>query len=156
MAESKYGKYIITELKQDIVEAPWSPPVSSVSKGKGGRLLFLDSEVVKGAFYLECVWIMPRTLQKAEDQPKEVTVKPHAHEYDEVLCFFGTNPDDFYDLGGEVELWLGDEKHTITKSCIVFIPAGLQHCPLSFIRVDRPIFHFTSGPGKMYFDADKA
>ena len=26
-------------------------------------------------------------------------------------AFFGTNPDDFYDLGGEVELWLGDEKH---------------------------------------------
>ena len=59
MAESKYGKYIVTELKRNIVEAPWSPPVSAAGKGKGGRLLFLDNEVVDGAFYLECVWIMP-------------------------------------------------------------------------------------------------
>jgi mannose-6-phosphate isomerase-like protein (cupin superfamily) len=154
MAASKYGKYIVSELKKNIVEAPWSPPVTSVSKGKGGRLLFLDNEVVPGAFYLECVWIVP-PLGGAEARPRGVSVKPHAHDYDEVLCFFGTNPEDFYDLGGEVELWLGDEKHVITKSSIVFIPAGLQHCPLTFLRVDRPIFHFTSGPGKMYFDEKK-
>ena len=69
MAESKYGKYIITKLKQNIVEAPWSPPVASVSKGKGGRVLFLDDEVAKGAFYLECVWIMP--APKGEERPRE-------------------------------------------------------------------------------------
>ena len=49
MTESKYGKYIITELKQNIVEAPWSPLVSEVGPGKGGRMLFLDNEVVPGA-----------------------------------------------------------------------------------------------------------
>ena len=36
----------------------------------------------------------------------------------------GTNPEDFYDLGAEVELTLGGEKQTITRSCIVFIPKG--------------------------------
>jgi hypothetical protein len=151
MAESKYGKYIVTELKKNIKEAPWSPPVTSVSKGKGGRLFFVDNEVAPGAFYLECVWIMPAPKGESAKVPPRVSVKPHTHDYDEVLSFFGTNPDDFYDLGGEVELWLGDEKHMLTKSCIVFIPKGLQHCPLTFHRVDRPIFHFTSGPGRMYF-----
>jgi len=141
---TKYGKYIISHLKENIVEAPWSPPVSRAEKGKGGRLLFLDDEVVKGAFYLECVWIMPPGR-------KGVSVKPHTHDYDEVLTFFGTNPEDFYDLGGELELYLADEQHIINRSSIVFIPAGLQHCPLTFRRVDRPIFHFTSGHGKMYF-----
>ncbi len=149
MAESKYGKYIVTELKKDVVEAPWSPPPSQVSKGKGGRLLFLDNEVVPGANYLECVWIMP--FPKDAPPRSEPAVQAHKHDWDEILCFFGTNPDDFYDLGAEVELWLEDEKHIITKSCIVFIPAGLQHCPLQFHRVDRPVFHFTSGPGRMYF-----
>ena len=149
MAESKYGKYIVTELKQNIVEAPWSPPPSEVSPGKGGRILFLDNEVAPGAFYLECVWIMPRSEDEAER--KGAGVKPHTHDYDEVLCFFGTDPADFRNLNAEVELWLGDEKHIITKSCIVFIPKGLQHCPLKFHRIDKPVFHFTSGPGKMYF-----
>ncbi len=36
--------------------------------------------------------------------PKRVSVQPHKHDYDEVLCFFGTDPEDFYNLNGEVEL----------------------------------------------------
>jgi hypothetical protein len=152
MAESRYGKYIVTELKRNIVEAPWSPPASEAGKGRSGRILFLDSELVPGAFYVECVWIIPPQGKspETEDRPRGAAVKPHTHDYDEVIGFFGTNQDDIHDLGGEVELWLGDEKHTITKSCMVFIPAGLQHCPLSYLKVDRPIFHFTAGPGKMY------
>jgi hypothetical protein len=38
---------------------------------------------------------------------------------------------------------------------MVFIPAGLQHCPVNFKRIDRPIFHFTSEPGKMCVDEKK-
>ena len=60
MATSKYGKYIISELKQPAEEAPWNPPVTAAGKGKGGRVLFLDSNNVPGAFYMECVWVMPR------------------------------------------------------------------------------------------------
>jgi hypothetical protein len=155
MAESKYGKYIVSALKENIVEAPWSPPVSPVSKGKGGRLLFLDNDMVPGAFYLETVWIVPPPGTEGKPRTGGVSVQPHKHDYDEVLCFFGTNPEDFYDLGGEVEFWIEDEKHIITKSSIVFLPAGTMHCPLTFLRVDRPIFHFTSGPGRMYFNPDE-
>ena len=149
MAKSKYGKYIVTELKQNIIEAPWSPPLmpAGTEGRRGGRILFLDNEAVEGAFYLECVWVMPRPRGELGSGG----TKAHKHDYDEVIAFFGTNPDDFYDLGAEAELWLGDEKHIINKSCIVFVPKGLQHCPLRFTRVDRPVFHFTTGPGKMYF-----
>ena len=83
-------------------------------------------------------------------EPKSVA-EPHRHNYDEVLCMFGTNPEDPYDLGGEVEFWLEDEKNILTRSCIIFIPKGLQHCPLIYRRVDRPIFNFTTHHGKMYF-----
>ncbi len=147
MAEKKYAKYIVTDLKKDIVEAPWSPPLSAAGNGKGGRLLFMDGEVVPGAFYLETVWVTPR---KQGEFPEKMT-KPHTHDYDEVLGFFGTNSDDIHDLGAEAELWLDDEKHILTKSCMVFIPKGLRHCPLRFVRVDRPVFHFSSSGAGMYF-----
>jgi hypothetical protein len=149
MAGSKYGKYIVTELKQNIAKSPWAPPtpVQPVGKGRGGRLLFLDSEVVPEAFYVETAWSFPR---KADEPPRTVA-QAHKHDYDEVLGMFGTNVDDPYDLCGEVEFWLDDEKHVLTKSCIIFIPKGLQHCPLIYRRVDRPIFNFTTGPGRMYF-----
>jgi hypothetical protein len=147
MAEKKYAQYIVTDLKKNIVEAPWNPPPSEAGKGKGGRILFLDNEVAPGAFYVECVWALPRS---PEESARKVP-QPHTHDYDEVLAFFGTNPDDIHDLGAEVELWLGDEKHILTKSCMVFIPKGLQHCPMKFLRIERPVFHFSAGPGKKYF-----
>ena len=33
---------------------------------------------------------------------------------------------------------------------LLFVPAGMKHCPLILKRVDRPIFHFTTVPGGQY------
>jgi hypothetical protein len=143
---TKYGKYIVTELKQNILEADWTPKgIKGASKRKGGRVLFLDSEVVPGAFYVETVWLYPHP-----GAPSGPPTEPHKHDWDEILGFFGTNMDDPYDLGGEIELWLEDEKHILTKTCIVFVPKGMMHCPLVVRKIDRPIFEFTTGPGTMY------
>jgi hypothetical protein len=145
---SKYGKYIVTELKSSIDEASWTNPeaVRTASKGPGGRVLFLDNDVVPGAFYVETVWSPPVGIIK---EPRSVA-EPHRHDYDEVLAMFGTDLNHPYELYGEVEFWLGDEKHVLTKTCIIFIPKGLMHCPLIFKRIDKPIFNFTTHHGKMY------
>jgi hypothetical protein len=153
MATSKYGKYIINKLQHPKEEAPWNPPVSEAGKGTSGRVLYLDNDVVPGAFYMECVWIMPRPALTKEgiEAAKKRGPGPHSHELDEVIAFFGTNHEDPHDLGAEVELWLGDEQHIINKSSLVFIPAGLKHCPLIFRKVERPVFHYTTFAGKSYF-----
>jgi len=75
---------------------------------------------------------------------------PHTHDADEIIGFFGNNPQDPYDLGGEIEFWLEDEKHILTKSCLIFVPRGMKHCPLILRRVDRPIFHFTTVTSGQY------
>ena len=108
--------------------------------------------MVPGAFYVETVWVTPHEKRSMETVfPGGDPVEAHSHDFDELIGFFGTDPADSYNLGGEVELWLDDEKHEIDRSCIVYVPAGLKHCPLRFHRVDRPIFYFTAGPGGMYF-----
>ena len=76
-----------------------------------------------GAYYLETC-MMLRTGSTPDLQ------EPHSHDFDEYLVFLGTDPDDHFDLGGEVELWVGDEKRLLTRSCAVFVPAGVPHCPL--------------------------
>jgi hypothetical protein len=67
--------------------------------------------------------------------------QPFAHEFDELLCFFGGNPLDIREFGGEIELYLGDEheKHIINNTCVVYIPKGLPHGPINFKRIDKPI-----------------
>jgi mannose-6-phosphate isomerase-like protein (cupin superfamily) len=80
--------------------------------------------------------------------------EPHTHDFDEYLVFLGTDPDDHFDLHGEVELWVGDEKRMLTRSCAVFVPAGVPHCPLVVHRVDRPFIFFTTGNGFDYARGD--
>lgn len=65
---------------------------------------------------------------------------PHTHDYDQYLCYLGT-PEDIRVFDGEVEIWLGEEmeKHTMTEPTVVYVPAGLQHCPMNFKRIDKPM-----------------
>ena len=65
----------------------------------------------------------------------------HTHNNEEILCFIGGNPRDITDLGAEVEISLGPEheKHVITQTACVSIPANLAHCPLNIRKVDKPI-----------------
>jgi mannose-6-phosphate isomerase-like protein (cupin superfamily) len=142
MAETKYGKYIICDDS--------ARPSRDIRTGEAFLkelpriavpVSYLDNKSLGSSFYAECMW-----YHTASD----VQVEPHVHDFDEVLAFFGSDPADFHELRGEIELWLGDEKHILTKSCMVYIPKGLQHCPLVFRRVDRPIFHFSAGPTLAY------
>jgi hypothetical protein len=153
MPKMKYDKLIVTELKHPTSEPSWNPPMSSAGSGQGGRVLYLDSQILPGAFYMETVWIMPRPrLSPAQyEERKKVSPGPHSHDYDEIIAFIGSDPMNPHDLNAEVELWLGDEKHNITKTALVFIPVGLKHAPLVFLEVRKPVFHYTTGPGKMYY-----
>ncbi len=142
MVETKYGKYILTKPKSDLTLPAFRRERGDIATGLKTPLIYLDDDVLKGAFYVECVWFW-----KGSDKSE---VDAHTHSFDEVITFFGTNPEDPEDLCGEVEIWLEDEKHILTKSCLIFVPKGMKHCPLVIRRVDRPIFHFTAGPAAKY------
>jgi hypothetical protein len=65
----------------------------------------------------------------------------HTHNFQEFLAWYGGNPEDPDDFGGEVVLYMGEEleKHVFTRPTIVSLPPGLVHCPLEITKVDRPI-----------------
>jgi hypothetical protein len=139
-------KYFVTELKKNLVVAPWDPVFT---EKEASRLLSLDSDVREGAFYMEMAWFWPGKWP--ETKSEQENVKAHTHEFDESIAFVGTNPENIRDLGGEVELWVNGEKNILDRSFVAFIPAGTVHGPLIIRKVNRPIFHFTSGVGKRYY-----
>ena len=99
MAETKYGKYIITEAKmpQMATPPPDAPPPPPPGERSGSIIIYVDDTVIKGAFYLNCALIW-----KASDQGSPGIVHSH-DDYDEYVGFIGSNPDDPHDLCGEVE-----------------------------------------------------
>lgn len=140
MAETKYGKYILTELKLPKFIEERQPPEPEKYTN---RILFLDNEAIEGAFYLSSAWYLKYT-------DKQNSPPPHTHDYDEVVAFLGSDPYNPLDLGGEIEFWLDGEQHIITRSCLIFIPKGLTHCPYWMRKVDRPILHFSTAPMGTY------
>jgi len=166
MAKSKYGKYICTELKKNI-ELPGYRAGEREMLGQGTvggkrrfmeHMLWLDKNVLPDAFYCEAVWFWPQAMKDMlprrpltpEEEKKNPVLAPHSHPFPELLSYFGTNPDDPSDLGGIVEFWLEDEKYVFDKSFVVYIPEGVTHCPLRTLKIERPMFHFTTGPGQLY------
>ncbi len=135
------SRYIITDMKPglEFAKPPQDLPPDASSMT---RLLWLDNEMASGAFYMECVWYGKGEGMGGPD--------PHMHDFDEVLGFIGTNRQNPRDLGGTVELWLDNEKHILRKSCLVFIPRGLKHCPMILKDLQTPVFHFSSGNGGRY------
>ncbi len=65
-------------------------------------------------------------------------VDEHVHDYDEVLIWTGSDPQNPRDLGAVLRMVIDGEEHIVTKSGSVYIPAGVRHCPLDFIEVTRP------------------
>ena len=81
----------------------------------------------------------------------------HAHNFDELFLFIGTDPHDTLNLGGEVEAWVGEgeeaEKFLFTKATSIFVPAGVVHNPVYYRRVDKPYLMVVIALVKDYFDA---
>lgn len=138
MSQPDTAKYIVTQLRmpeeKQRIESEYSKYAT--------RILWLDDEVTDGAFHMNTAWYL-KAAETLED-------RPHVHETDEIIGFFGSNPEDPHDLGGEIEIWLEDDKHVITSSAMIFVPAGMKHCPLVLTRIDRPVFHFTTVTGHKY------
>ena len=76
-------------------------------------------------------------------EPVFIDPYPHKHPADEYLGFVGApgSPFDWGDTYIEFTLGLGDEAELfiIDRPTIVRIPANTWHCPLNFIRIDKPV-----------------
>jgi len=125
MAETKYGKYIISDPKiaQQLAhhskeaEYPWKNPAE----------VYLDGDLIPGCpAWLDINWIYDTHLPSVPGW-----VKPHKHAQNEILFFLAT----------KIEISIGKgkdrEKHTFSHTTAVFIPAGLTHCPIVYKSVDK-------------------
>jgi len=76
-------------------------------------------------------------------KPYKLEMESHHHDHDEYLFFLGsTFPDLVGSFDAEIEYFLGTEyeQHIITKACVLYIPAGLEHNPCDIRKIGKPMF----------------
>lgn len=122
MTETKYGKYVIREPITKSMYDPTAAPQLAISGAKHCD----GANFSMGWSYITKPFIM--------------VDEAHIHDFDQILCFIGEDPKDVMAFDAEVELSLGEEeeKQIINTTSVVYIPKGLKHCPLNFIRVGKP------------------
>ena len=149
MAKSKYTKYVID--KDLMPPEPRAMVRAMKDQAKEGRtldrtmLLGIQDSILKGSFFDGCeiLW------QLTGNGPVSIEL-PHEHDFDEIIGFAGTNRNHPRELGGEIEFNMGGEKLTLTKTCLIFVPRGIRHCPVVLKRIDTPIFMFEAGNDRVY------
>ena len=148
--ESKYGKYFLTEDRMPPPPAAWTKAMDD--QAADGKILdrtmllgIMDSIVPGCSLFAGCeiLWGLPN------GKPVDIEI-PHTHEFDEVIGFVGTNRNYPRELGGELEFLIGGERHTVTKTCLIFVPKGVDHCPITIKRIDTPIVMFEAANDPEY------
>jgi hypothetical protein len=141
MVSGKYSKYVISQPK-------FQTELAYHDFGKTSGFTFpdevyMDGDILKEAHqWLDIMWIWempnPRNLPQA-----------HTHQFDEIVLLIGNDPTNQRDLGGEIEWTMGGgaeaQKFILTSNCLIYVPKGLVHGPMTFNRVDRPICNVAIG-----------
>jgi hypothetical protein len=135
----KYEKYIL----KDLVLPDQQQYDNEEYSKRATRILWLEDFVMQGAPSIICSWYWKAT--------EEIGTPAHRHDFDEVIGFIGSDPENPRDLCGEVEFWLEDEKYLLKNSCLIFAPKGLKHCPLRVLRVDKPILFIAVSMSTKYY-----
>ncbi|MBN1177059.1 MAG: hypothetical protein JXA51_05200 [Dehalococcoidales bacterium] len=122
MPKGNYDRYFTTEIVKDHPEGGGAHITSTRHlKDFGGGQLSID-----------CIYIT---------SPHRMISQPHKHDFAQYLSFFSANPDDAKDFDAEIEMCLGkeQEKHIITRPTSVYVPAGLDHGPVNFAKINKPV-----------------
>ena len=132
----EFARYFIQELQEPASLAAPSE-FRTLYQKFAKRILWIDGDVCPGAFQMNTAWYF--------DVPERDPIfTEHVHEdTKELIGFIGTDMDDPYDLGGAIEFSMGGEPHLLTRSTLIFVPAGIKHNPMRILEVRRPIFHFS-------------
>ncbi|MDR1815508.1 MAG: hypothetical protein LBR00_02345 [Clostridiales Family XIII bacterium] len=131
--DGEYGKYIVQTLREP---AMIPPEFRELYKKFATRILWMDADTVPGAFQMNTAWYR-------KPQPRDPLFEEHVHDYDELIGFFGSDPEDPYALHAVIELSLEGEAHRLDRTSLIFVPGGMKHNPLRLLEVDQPIFHFS-------------
>lgn len=125
--ETKYGKYVIREPRgKDPLNSPkqvWGVSINDKTLAKVGKMECNSN----------CMGITGAQM---------LSDPPHDHTIDEILFLIPADYKNWPDLGGEMEIAIGNEweKQTINTAVIICLPKRTPHCPVFMKKVEKPFY----------------
>jgi hypothetical protein len=125
--ETKYGKYVIRE--------PRGKDPSSTPNQVWG--VSINDRIMANIEKMEC-----NSNCMSITGPQMLSDPPHDHTIDEILFLIPADYRNWPDLGGEVEIAVGEdwERQTINTAAVICLPKGTSHCPVYMKKVNKPFY----------------
>jgi hypothetical protein len=125
--ETKYGKYVIRE--------PRGKDPSTTPKQVWG--VSINDKIMANIGKMEC-----NSNCMGITGAQMLADPPHNHTIDEILFLIPADYKDWPDLGGEMDIAIGEEweRQTINTAAVICLPKGTYHCPVYMRKVDKPFY----------------
>jgi len=106
-------------------------------------VVYIDEKVVPGAeFGCDTMWLMPGSNSKTGITVMDAHTLPTGTS----ITLTAMNYEDITELCAEAELWIGGEKHVITKGFGAYIPPDIEQGPLIVKGIRKQMFLMISHP----------
>jgi hypothetical protein len=132
------------DYEQYVVRSPMREAgPEDVTNRQNPTMTYMSGTQVPGVKnYIEFGWIW--------DVPTPPIPKMRHDNYDEIVLHLGSDPDNPEDLGATMQFGIGEDLLQFDTTHCAFIPKGLNHGPLSWKEVHRPMIEFAMmlGAGK--------
>jgi hypothetical protein len=144
MAEGKYEKHFVRHPKiLDWLPHHGAPKPKPGEKGSQYHVIFMDKQLMPKAHkHIMINWFkgMPAEMMGRGYVEEFIGVPQHKHPHDEIILAIGSNPDNYDDLGAELEIAMGpeQEKYIVNTTTAIYIPGNMLHCPLVWKKITRP------------------
>jgi hypothetical protein len=124
---TKYGKYVIREPRG-------KDPMNSPKQVWG---VSINEKTMANIEKIEC-----NSNCMSITGAQMLADPPHNHTIDEILFLIPADYTHWPDLGGEVDIAIGEEweRHTINTAAVLCLPKGTYHCPVYMRKVDKPFY----------------
>lgn len=114
-------------------------------EGPGKTIARINGEKFEGCNEYNCYWLFEKPMNiPGWTEWDQIIYGPHTHKYPQVIYLLGSDREDPLDLGATVEMCMGpeQEKYTLTRSCLIFIPANFVHGWWVIREVKKPFIVF--------------
>ncbi len=102
------------------------------------HIMKVDRNRLPDFMSVDCTWFW-------SSQPNQIVDGTRLSQENQVIGLVGSDTDDPFTLGGEMTVWVDGKKNVLSKSSLIFVPAGVPFGPVQINHMEHPIFYTSMG-----------
>jgi hypothetical protein len=102
------------------------------------HVIKVDQNRLQDFFSVDCTWFWL-------SNPNQIVDGTRISDCNQVIAMVGADPEDPFNLAGEMTIWVDGKKNMLKKNSLIFVPAGVPFGPVQINYMEHPICYAAIG-----------